>query len=186
MPVKPPRHYSRAPITEALIDIQVDLPAALILANSKSSTPRLHLNTRSRIRVLMFRCRLSSAHLRLAPRGRLKRFGDSPSSVLDGRQVVQVRRDGFTFSRLSPYQTWEDLRTEARRLWGALSFGGEAIQMTRVAVRYINQIDIPLPMDDFADYLRTTLRCRRIWSRGCRPFSCASSSRKVTSVHTSC
>ena len=34
----------------------------------------------------------------------------------DNRQIFQARVDGFTFSRLKPYETWENLRDEAYRL----------------------------------------------------------------------
>src|SRR5262245_33467020 len=35
----------------------------------------------------------------------------------DGKNVVQLRRDGFTFSRLNPYTRWDQVFDEAKRLW---------------------------------------------------------------------
>ena len=32
--------------------------------------------------------------------------------TLDGKQILQMRMDGFTFSRLQPYINWENLRSE--------------------------------------------------------------------------
>jgi uncharacterized protein (TIGR04255 family) len=34
-----------------------------------------------------------------------------------GVEIVQVRIDGFTFSRLHPYTSWDSFSAEARQLW---------------------------------------------------------------------
>jgi uncharacterized protein (TIGR04255 family) len=57
--------------------------------------------------------------------------------------VLQVRLDGFTFSRLRPYEDFEHLRAEARRLWDIYRELMRPKRVTRVAARYINQVDIP-------------------------------------------
>jgi uncharacterized protein (TIGR04255 family) len=77
-------------------------------------------------------------------------------STDDGREIFQPGLDGFTFSRLRPYGNWNDLRNEARRLWGIYREAVNPLSITRVAVRYINQIDIPGPTVDYKDYFRTT------------------------------
>jgi uncharacterized protein (TIGR04255 family) len=71
------------------------------------------------------------------------------------KRTVQARVDGFTFNWLAPYDTWEALRDEAREHWDRYreTFNPEAV--TRVALRYINRIPIPLPVGDFADHFRT-------------------------------
>lgn len=38
-------------------------------------------------------------------------------SSSDKLRIVQARLDGFTFSRLAPYETWERLRDEAKSAW---------------------------------------------------------------------
>ena len=73
----------------------------------------------------------------------------------DERQVFQGRLDGFTMSRLAPYECWETFRDEARRLWNVYRGAVSPQRVVRVAVRYTNRIDIPLPLRDFKDYLRT-------------------------------
>jgi uncharacterized protein (TIGR04255 family) len=74
----------------------------------------------------------------------------------DGRQVVQARLDGFTFSRLKPYDKWESLRDEARELWLQYVRFASPEAITRIALRYINRIEIPLPIRDFKEYILTT------------------------------
>ena len=75
---------------------------------------------------------------------------------VDGRQVVQARLDGFTFSRLKPYDKWTTLRDEAQELWQHYVRIASPETVTRVALRYINRIEIPIPMRDFKDYILTT------------------------------
>jgi uncharacterized protein (TIGR04255 family) len=73
----------------------------------------------------------------------------------DNRQVVQARLDGFAFSRLKPYVSWESLRDEARTLWERYRELANPEAITRVALRYINRIELPLPFSDFKDYILT-------------------------------
>ena len=61
--------------------------------------------------------------------------------------------DGFTFSRLHPYITWEQLRDEAYRLWKIYVDITSPELIHRVAVRYINNLSIPMPIGDFGDCL---------------------------------
>ncbi|MFQ5787653.1 MAG: TIGR04255 family protein [Thermodesulfobacteriota bacterium] len=71
----------------------------------------------------------------------------------DKKQIVQARLDGFTFSRLKPYIKWNDLRDEAHKLWRLYQEATSPESITRVALRYINNLNIPLPIRDFGDYL---------------------------------
>lgn len=71
----------------------------------------------------------------------------------DKKQVVQARLDGFTFSRLKPYETWENFREEAYRLWLLYLDIASPQMVTRAALRYINNFAIPLPIRDFSEYL---------------------------------
>jgi uncharacterized protein (TIGR04255 family) len=71
----------------------------------------------------------------------------------DEKYIAQFRTDGFTFSRLEPYETWEAMRDEAKRLWQIYLEVAKPEAITRVAVRYINALRIPLPLNDFKEYL---------------------------------
>ncbi len=72
----------------------------------------------------------------------------------EGKHVVQFRVNGFTFSRLAPYQTWEQLRNEAKSLWGSYRRIVGALPVFRIGLRYVNQLDLPMPMRDFRDFIR--------------------------------
>lgn len=72
----------------------------------------------------------------------------------DDKYVLQLRTNGFTISRLTPYENWENLLTEARRLWALYINRLEPVSIVRVATRFINNLKLPMrPGEQFEDYL---------------------------------
>jgi len=79
----------------------------------------------------------------------------------DGSEVVQLRRNGLTHSILKNYPGWEVLRDVARDAWqGFLAVSGP-VNVSRLAVRYINAINIPLGAD-YDEYLTTGPRVPKL------------------------
>lgn len=74
------------------------------------------------------------------------------SNKEDNRKV-QIQLDGFTFNMLSPYSEWEQFSKEALRLWKIYKKNLEPSNIIRIALRYINRIDIPLKNLQFQDYI---------------------------------
>ncbi len=141
--------YENAPITEALIDIRVQRRDSLTLDKLESlyhavkdkypgKTSRIYVEGRF------------SAGSEVGASAKQTQMGFAFSTT-EGRQIFQVRLDGFTFSRLRPYGNWNDLRDEAGRLWNLYREVANPLKTTRVAVRYINQIDIPLLIFDYKE-----------------------------------
>jgi uncharacterized protein (TIGR04255 family) len=73
----------------------------------------------------------------------------------DGTRVLQVRLNGITVSFLAPYTTFHDLEQEASRLWALFKQHLQPAPPTRVALRYINRLFLPLPFSDFKEYILT-------------------------------
>ena len=146
-------HYEHAPITEALIDIRVELPASETgLQVLESVHDRVKESYPGKKKRLYVQGPFSAGDVGASATETV--MGYSFSSE-DGKQIFQAQRDGFTFSRLRPYGSWPELRDEARRLWYVYREAVNPEKITRVAVRYINQIDIPLAATDYKDYFRT-------------------------------
>lgn len=132
-------HYKKAPITEALIDIRTeasqlqfeDLNAIKLLLPDYPKEETRNLNE---IRFELGPEARTAAHQR--PWALIVRNEEN-------NQVGQFRLDGFTFSRLEPYETWERLSSEAKRLWGIYRDVVGAQKIVRVAVRYINLLKLP-------------------------------------------
>lgn len=70
------------------------------------------------------------------------------------KQILQTRVDGFTLSRLKPYKNWNDLKKEAKKLWTFFKKHTKPSVINRVAVRYINNLNIKMPINDFGDFLK--------------------------------
>ena len=71
-------------------------------------------------------------------------------------RVFQATLQGFTFNRLAPYNSWEEFSSDARSLWEIYKDICRPEFVTRAAVRYINQLNIPItgPIE-LQDYLKT-------------------------------
>ena len=148
------RHYPHAPITEALVDLRVNYGSAISLDKLKNFGTQIkadypHENTREMVQANV-------------------NFGQAQAQTsrstigyifhsADRRQAVQARLDGFTFSRFAPYQDWPRLISEAKRLWTIFLKCLRPQTVTRIAVRYINQINLPYRERTltFEHYLRT-------------------------------
>lgn len=163
--------FRNAPITEALLDIQVTLPKDIDLSKLESFQDAI------KNRYPMKRERTSwQSKIKFDPE---KGPEPLPSSggvdgflfhSADGKQIVQARLDGFTFNKLKPYDKWEALRDEAQKLWAHYIEIANPEQVTRVALRYINRIEIPLPLKDLKDYILTVPEIAAGFPQGLRNF----------------
>lgn len=70
----------------------------------------------------------------------------------DKKQIVQFDRDGFLFSRLEPYENWEQLHREGLRLWSIYAELTRPIEIVRIGLRYINRIQLPPNELRFEEY----------------------------------
>jgi len=68
---------------------------------------------------------------------------------------VQSRIDGFSFNKLKPYESWELFQTEGKKYWELYTQIANPIKVTRISLRYINNIEAPLPFNDFSEYILT-------------------------------
>lgn len=144
------RHLRNAPVREALIDIQFE-PRVEVEAINRfaegliSEFPGQHDMWEALVgfNVEGAQASANTSHAVI---------GKRMDTKVDPH-ILQCRTSGFTFSRLAPYIEWECLRDDAKRLWGAFASEVGPQTVKRVAVRYINEIKIPLPIKDFGDYL---------------------------------
>lgn len=148
------KHLNNAPITEAILDIRVKLPANVksnVLLSAHSQMGQQYPNKQERKKwegqIVIEQSQVSQTNPVVGEvDGYLFRSSDN-------KQIVQFRLDGFTFNRLKPYETWESFRDEGRRLWNLFVETVSPEQITRIALRYINHLFIPGPIIDFDDYL---------------------------------
>lgn len=151
---KPRPHLNRAPIREAVIDIaiapRVDLPVIAATADRLMS----FFEKRSDIWEATIGLQFDEAGTHTHKSGSSKvgvRFDSSAPP-----HVLQCRTNGFTFSRLTPYEDWNQVREAAKPYWALYSESVAPCKVTRLAVRYINALRLPLPSQDFAEFLTAT------------------------------
>jgi uncharacterized protein (TIGR04255 family) len=147
------QHLSKAPIAEALIDIRATLPSTTRnmahLATLADKFP--DYSEKKTIQEFQYRMK----------------FGDPPTEQRtsqslgyrlanrENTQVIQAAIGGLVFSRLPPYQEWAQLRDEAKRVWKVYADHVRPENITRVATRYINKLQLtgPLDFDRYLNYV---------------------------------
>lgn len=70
----------------------------------------------------------------------------------DKLYAAQYMLDRFSFSRLAPYTSWDDLSKRTSRLWTIYRDITKADHIKGLSVRYINRILLPFPIMDFSEY----------------------------------
>jgi uncharacterized protein (TIGR04255 family) len=68
--------------------------------------------------------------------------------------VVQSTINGLTISNLVTYCGWDNLIALSRHLLSIYGEFTKPISTTRIAVRYINNLELPLPVDSLRDWLK--------------------------------
>jgi len=71
----------------------------------------------------------------------------------DGTRQLQVKTDGITFNVLKPYENWEIHFEQFMIMWEIYKEMFAPNIVTRIATRFINKINIPLPFEDLQDYI---------------------------------
>lgn len=153
-PFSAPEVFSKAPITEALLDIRCRPSEATTLERLESIQGEIIADfpkRRSRIEART-QHRVHSDEVDVASSSRV--LGYQFLSA-DDRRISQARLDGFTFNLLRPYSDWESFRAEAWGHWQRYIRVAEPAEALRLALRFINRIEIPLPFEDFREFVRT-------------------------------
>jgi uncharacterized protein (TIGR04255 family) len=146
--------YSRAPIREAILDIKVELPDRFPLDKLRKCQRQVAKDYPECASLQEHHGRIemgqkATASVSSAPSGYVFKSADE-------KQLFQAQFSGFTFNRLAPYPGWESFFGEAKRLWDVYRGTTRPRRYTRVGMRFINQINLPLPVDDLKTYFRTT------------------------------
>ena len=150
------RRYSKAPITEAIIDLKVTLPAGFLIDKFADIHPYIKDNF-----PIMQPFYKGVGALTYEPGSSFK--VDTSEQQMgfwfkseDNLRTFQATLEGFTFNRLGQYESWEELSSDAKNLWEIYKEICKPLYVTRAAVRYINQINIPAnePIE-LKDYLST-------------------------------
>jgi uncharacterized protein (TIGR04255 family) len=152
--VRTGRHYSRAPIAEAIIEIRCEPAPDVSLDDLLQSVDKNAFPTADPTVAVQERFNISERGL----------HGETRSQQIgyvfrraDGKRVVQARLDAFSLSCLPPYERWELFVAEAEAHWLRYRQAARPTKSTRLGVRFINKIDIPATPIEIKDYLRVAV-----------------------------
>lgn len=153
------RHLQNAPITEAIVDFRVSLPRDFRPDRLRETRERLARDYPQTVERKGMEARFEFAGGQpKETRTRDLGFQGIWLKTEDQRTVAQFRVDGFTFNRLKPYTRWEQILPEALRLWSVYVELANPQSVTRVALRYINHMNLPSPGAELDDYIVTSPR----------------------------
>ena len=143
--------YPKAPILEAICDISVQLPIDFRVSEI-SKFARLYKKD------YPISEKINEQTLTVA-------MGEQEPSVMssqaeqglkltsvDRKYVIQAKRTGFTFSQVNSYDSWKHFHDKFWPIWTQYVEQFGPLKVTRVALRYINRIDIPktdIKLEDF-------------------------------------
>jgi uncharacterized protein (TIGR04255 family) len=145
-------HLPKAPIREAVLDIQVTVPKNTSLRQLESIHGQIkdqYPGKRPRKRIEA-KFHVATGLIESAP----EKTDGFVFMTEDKRQLLQARLDGFTVNRLAPYATWDRLLDEAQKLWALYIQAARPETINRIALRYINRLELPLPILDLTEFVR--------------------------------
>lgn len=134
-----------APIIEAVVDIDCDMPPDLDVealdAAARAALAPAYPTARRRV--------LNEHQISAEPGGPLAVTTYQGLQALqyltaDEKQIVQFRPDGFSFNRLAPYTSLDDYLPEIERTWKLFTQMARPALCRAVRMRFINRIALPL------------------------------------------
>lgn len=148
------RYLSKAPITEAVFDVRITpIPGVGITELKKVSD--FFLEQYPKVEdihkvegFVQFDLKTSESHSSIEK----GHYGYKQISN-DGKEIIQVKINGLTFSRLYPYAKWDELLDKFKYFFDIYSKCFGNVNIVRAAVRYINHLDIPLPVSNLSEYI---------------------------------
>ncbi len=135
-------HLREAPIREAVLDFRARLPQELTEERMQAFCGSLAEQYPDPAPIHQFSGQIRfdeagvAAHEQAA-----SRCGYRLTSVAE-TSVLQVRRDGFTYSRLRPYECWDAMMEEAWPVWKRYVEELRPAGVSRVATRFINVLPL--------------------------------------------
>lgn len=150
-------HLGNAPIIEAVLDIDCVLPTSFKLEDVEVAARDSFRSEYPKLKK-QFLLQHSVKH---PAEGPAEVSGSKALQALqflkeDEKQLIQLRRNGFSFNRLTPYDSLGTYLPEIERTWNAYLGLAEPSSIRRISLRYINRLLLPVdgPSLRLSDYLR--------------------------------
>ncbi|MBF8262449.1 MAG: hypothetical protein HW387_114 [Parachlamydiales bacterium] len=150
--------YPNPPIVEAIFDVQMELPQDVGIAELETFGKTVASDYPEK----KTRRKFASKFEIKDEEPSAEAFNLGIAGILnwspDHRQALQVRLDGFSFSRLKPYEKWDVHFTEFLKCLRLYCEHISPIQIKRVATRFINVIELPRENLNWGEYFINAAR----------------------------
>ncbi len=144
-------NYQKAPIREAIFDIRIKKLEGKTIEDFQHFFDKLNDQFASMRKINNLEGTFTFGNNRIDETQQI--FGGVILSSEKNDRQVQFRIDGFSLNYLPVYSNWETFSNEAKSLWQIYRDNFPTIKVERIALRYINRIDIPLPFEKFDEYV---------------------------------
>jgi uncharacterized protein (TIGR04255 family) len=155
------------PIVEAVLEIDCDIPPSVKISELENKARDAFRSHYSQFRKVYMQ--EHSLHAQAVP-GAEPRANVASAQRLeafqflhaDGKQLVQIREQGFAFNRLAPYSSLNDYLPEIERTWKVFQTLVSPIQVKAIKLRAINRILLPAPGGKVAELQLYLKICPRL------------------------
>jgi len=133
------------PIIEAVVDIDCVMPVGFEMHSVETRATDLLGDSYPLVQKrMLLHSRLEAAEGAAS----LRKVGDGLAALQflkeDKKQLVQFRAAGFSFNRLAPYVSLDDLLPEIEQAWSIYTDIAQPIEVGEIRLRYINRLELPL------------------------------------------
>jgi uncharacterized protein (TIGR04255 family) len=148
---------AHAPIIEAVVDINCDLPPGSDLSQMQERAKQLFSQCYPKARRQIAERHQFRAATENPPEGGVQQQVSGLQFLAeDEKQLVQIRPEGYSFNRLAPYGSLDDYLPEIERSWTVFRELMRPVRIRAIGLRFINRILLPT-IDgrvELNDYLR--------------------------------
>lgn len=147
-----------APIVEAVLDIECDMPPTFQLAGLEPVARDAFRAEYPKFRpAFMLEHRIETKAESQPQMSSLQSLRALQFLHDDEKQLLQIGQNGFSFNKLAPYSTLDDYLPEMKRTWNLFAKIASPVQIRAIRLRYINRISLPLEGEgksvELKDYL---------------------------------
>ncbi len=149
---------ANAPIIEAVLDIDCDMPPGQQFAALEKSARDALRPEYPKFRTAFIQTHQIETKVDQPPQMSVQHAIQAFQFLNDDeKQIVQFRTQGFSFNRLSPYTSLDDYLPKIEHAWKLFISIASPVQIRTVRLRYINRILLPLTNNEpveLSDYLK--------------------------------
>lgn len=138
--------FPAAPLIEAVMEVQLEGGLAADESLAVADALGRFYPTRSETTQTQFMYQAETAQLDVSGRAVYRLEGE------DDTEVTSIRPTGISVSQLAPYRSWDILLSRLRRDLEVVDSVLGVRRASRIGVRFINRIDVPLDENGIAEH----------------------------------